>query len=229
MIPSQDLVARGMRGELVPGTVEFETFIDRTARRPGGAESVARYRNPIEHLKDFDLAFAALSLRPGDRYLELGFGGGQLLERALQVAASAAGIDHSPDMLALASERNAKAIVAGRLQLVFGDVHRLPWRAGEFTCAAAVNMFFFVQRPSQFLAEVHRVLRPGGRLVIVTAPPSRAAARGPWGGALKTYTAAAMRDMLRTAGFAAATVKPLAKRQLSVARKDVVSAARRGR
>src|SRR5207245_10662597 len=124
---------------------------------------------------------AALQVPPAGRYLECGCGGGQLLETALLTVRSAAGIDHSPDMLALASERNTAAIVAGRLQLVYGDVNRLPWADGEFTCATSVNMFFFVEAPDACLREVHRALAPGGRLVVVTAAPrDDADAASPW-------------------------------------------------
>ena len=209
-----------MRGQLQPGTPEFEAFIDRTARRPTGADSVAHYKNPTEHRKDFELALKALELGFDDRYLEIGFGGGQLLMGALNVAHSAAGIDHSPDMLALASERNVKAIVAGRLQLVYGDVSRLPWRDAEFSCAAAVNMFFFVSQPRLCLSELYRVLGPGVRLVIVTVPPTRkAGASGPWAPALHTYSAAIMKSMLVRAGFTSATVTNRDGRQLARARR----------
>jgi SAM-dependent methyltransferase len=214
-----DLVERGMRGELEPNTVEFERFIDLTARRPTGDVGVKHYRNPKEHLKDFRLALRTLQLTANDRYLEIGFGGGQLLASALRVVKSAAGLDHSPDMLALASERNVKAIVSGRLQLVYGDVHKLPWPDRRFTCAAAVNMFFFVERPARCLAELFRVLKPGGRLVIVTISPGTSDDAGPWSQALRAYATSEMKQMLLGAGFEDVTVESKLGRQLVLARK----------
>ncbi len=202
------LVEEGMAGQLRPGTPEYERFIDITARRPTGQVGVAHYRDAKEHQRSFQIALEGLHLTPHDRYLELGFGGGQLLEMALQIVASAAGIDHSPDMLALASERNVSAVVAGRLQLVYGDVHQLPWAAAEFTCAAAVNMFFFVQEPDRFLSEIHRVLGPGGRLVIVTAgPTAEPGPSAPWQAALRVYPAEVLERMVRAAGFISVTVE----------------------
>jgi ubiquinone/menaquinone biosynthesis C-methylase UbiE len=179
----------------------YRRFVDATARRPGGPLGRRFYRDPTHHYSSFDIALKRLALTSRDRLLEVGFGGGQFLERALQVVGSAAGIDHSADMLALTSERNAQAIVAGRLQLIYGDVHRLPWGAGEFTCAAGLNMFFFVERPLDLLAELHRVLAPGGRLVIVTADRSGLRRMGPWAPALRTYSTDEMRTMLLSAGF----------------------------
>ncbi len=203
------LIEEGMAGRLRPGTEAFERFIDLTARRPSGTRMVAHYRDPREHQESFEIALRALRLTSRDRYLEIGFGGGQLLEMALRTVRSAAGIDHSPDMLALASERNTAAIVAGRLQLVYGDVHRLPWPDDEFTCAAAVNMFFFfVASPEVCLGELHRVLRPQGRLVIVTVAPGEGPdTHGPWSPALRVYPAQAMETMLRRAGFGKVSVE----------------------
>jgi SAM-dependent methyltransferase len=214
-----DLLREGMAGRLQPGTEAFERFIDASARRPTGAQMAAHYRDPRDHQASFEIALRALRLTPEDRYLEIGFGGGQLLEMALRTARSAAGIDHSPDMLALASERNTAAIVAGRLQLVYGDVHRLPWADDEFTCAAAVNMFFFVRSPLVCLRELRRVLRAGGRLVIVTVAVSDdPSAHGPWSPALRAYPAPVMERMLREAGFREVAVdEPGEGRQVNVA------------
>jgi ubiquinone/menaquinone biosynthesis C-methylase UbiE len=211
------LIEEGLAGRLAADSPEFERFVDITARRPSGDAGAGHYRDPKEHEESFTLALAALELGPDDRYLELCFGGGQVLERALETVASAAGIDHSPDMLALASERNAAALADGRVELVQGDVHELPWSDGEFTCAACLNAFFFVERPEEFLAEVRRVLAPGGRFVLFTAARS-AAWNGPWAPALRTYESEELRSLLRGAGFAEATVDESSGQQLAVAR-----------
>lgn len=200
------LIADGLAGRLDPETPEFERFVDITARRPSGEAGAAHYRDPQEHEKSFAIALDALQLTPEDRYVELCFGGGQVLERALATVRCAAGIDHSPDMLALARSRNAEALTAGRLELAEGDVHELPWPDGEFTCAACLNAFFFIERPMDFLAEVRRVLAPGGRFVLVTARWAADASSGPWNPALRRYEPAVLRVMLLDAGFAEVTV-----------------------
>ncbi len=202
----EGLIEEGMAGRLAPGSPEFERFIDITARRPSG-EAVQRYRDPTEHYADFETALRLLELAGDDRYLELCFGGGQLLESALRIVASAAGIDHSPEMLALACERNICAVVTGRLQLAFGDVHSLPWGDGEFSKVACVNAFFFIERPLDCLREVRRVLRTGGTLVIVTAAERPAGDAGPWSPAMRTYSAESLSGMLRGAGFGSVAVE----------------------
>lgn len=201
------LIADGLDGRLEPGTPEFERFVDITARRPSGDAGAAHYRDPQEHEESFAIALQTLQLTREDRYVELCFGGGQVLERALATVHSAAGIDHSPDMLALARSRNAEALAAGRLELAEGDVHELPWSDGEFTCAACLNAFFFLERPADVLAEVRRVLAPGGRFVLVTARSAADASTGPWNPALRRYEPAILRAMLLDAGFAEATVE----------------------
>ncbi len=110
-------------------------------------------------------------------------------------------------MLAVGSELNADAIAAGRLKLVQGEVDELPWPPASFTCAAAVNVWFFVPRPEQTLRELARVLRSGGRLVIVTVGTNpHPASTGPWAPALRTYSDSSMEAMVREAGFAAVSV-----------------------
>lgn len=212
----EQLIEEGLAGRLSAGSAEFERFVDITARRPSGEPGAAHYRDAKEHQESFVVALAALELQPGDRLLELCFGGGHVLERALETVPSAAGIDHSPDMLALASERNADALAAGRLELVQGDVHELPWPDGDFSCAVCTNAFFFVERPADFLAEVRRVLAPGGRFVLLTAMRS-AAWNGPWSAALRTYNPETIQSMLRDAGFAEVTVDETSGQQLAVA------------
>lgn len=213
----EQLIEEGLAGRLAAGSPEFERFVDVTARRPSGDAGAGHYRDPQEHEASFALALSTLELTAEDRYVELCFGGGQVLERALGTVASAAGIDHSPDMLALARERNADAVAAGRLELVQGDVHELPWADGEFTCAGCLNAFFFIERPADFLAEVRRVLAPAGRFVLLTAVRD-AAWNGPWSRALRTYEPDMLRSLLLDAGFAEATVDESSGQQLAVAR-----------
>ncbi len=203
--PLDRLIEDGLAGRLEPGSSEFERFIDVTARRPSGEASAEHYRDPKEHEESFLAALKLLELSPNDRYLELGFGGGQLLELVLQTVTAAAGIDHSAEMLALASERNVAAIITGRLQLLYGDVHHLPWADGAFSRAACVNAFFFVERPLDCLREVRRVLQPGGLFVVVTL--AEGAGECPWGAALRTYSADRLSGMLRDAGFSNISVE----------------------
>jgi ubiquinone/menaquinone biosynthesis C-methylase UbiE len=112
------------------------------------------------------LAVEALALAPDDRVLEIGFGPGAALSRVAEHAAVVAGIDPSEAMLAEASRRLRSALAAGRASLARGTASSLPWPDGAFTKAYAVNSYQLWSDPARDLAEVRRVLAPGGVLVL---------------------------------------------------------------
>ncbi len=184
-----------------------ESFIERTARKPSGKTGRRNYAHPTAHYPSFRVILGLLALTPEDQYVEIGCGGGELLQFALETAGSGAGIDHSPDMVEISHENNAQAVASGRTQIVQGDVADLPWEDGRFSAAASANMFFFVEEPEKALAEVCRVLRPGGRFAMVTSAdtlPVRLTLG--WLYRLKSYSNDKMTEMLQQAGFVDITV-----------------------
>jgi ubiquinone/menaquinone biosynthesis C-methylase UbiE len=73
-------------------------------------------------------------------------------------------------MLELSRERNREALERGALELKLADAAQLPWPDGTFSVVLSANTFFFIQQPERALAELRRVLSPGGRVVIATVP-----------------------------------------------------------
>lgn len=199
----------------------FNTFVDKTARRPAGRLGKMMYRNPRGHYQSFHLTLEKLQLNSEDVFLEIGCGGGVLLEMALKTVKQAKAIDHSPDMVRLAGERNRAALDWGRLEIVQGNAEALPWEDNTFTCAAAANMFFFLENPLPALQEWRRVLKPGGRLVITSTEDS-AWVRTlffVWSRSMKLYKNAQMAEMLKQAGFTTAQVQTDKLIQVSYAEK----------
>lgn len=147
-----------------------------------------------------------LALEADDRLLEIGCGGGILLERALRDAGSAKAIDHSAEMVTLTSERNAEAIAAGRLTVEQAEAERLPFADGEFTAAALTNVFFFLYEPERVLDELHRVLASGGRLAIHTDAPGLPPWMAPITRRMRFYDDAQLVQLLVAGGFSDATV-----------------------
>ena len=179
-----------------------ETFIEKTARKPRGSWAAKHYAQPKAHLYSFRIIMERLNLEAGDRYCEIGCGGGVLLHMAMQRAARGAAIDHSSEMVTLSQEKNREGINRGRLEVVRGNAESLPWDTGSFTACASANMFFFVENPDAVLSEVYRVLAPKGRFAMVTAgkgPLSRLTFG--WLYRLNTYTDKAMTKMMQDAGF----------------------------
>src|SRR5437588_10219513 len=97
---------------------------DRVARRPTGQRARTVYGGETIHDWARRAILDALGLRPGDSLLDIGCGGGLLLRDALATGASATGLDHSPDMVALARERAPGATV------VEGSAEILPFVDG---------------------------------------------------------------------------------------------------
>ncbi len=196
-------------------------FVNRTAKRPAGRLGKMMYRNPHGHYQSFHLTLEKLQLKPEDVFLEIGCGGGVLLSMALETVKEAKAIDHSRDMVQLAGEKNQAALAEGRLEIVQGDAESLPWEDNIFTCAAASNMFFFIENPLRALCELHRVLQPGGRLVIASAENTvwLKTLFFFWFHSLKLYKNSKMEEMLKQAGFAIVEVKTEKFIQISYAEK----------
>jgi SAM-dependent methyltransferase len=108
-----------------------------------------------------DVALAALAEVSPRRVLEVGCGTGWFAERVRdELGAAVVAVDQSERMVELARERGLDAHVA--------DAQQLPFADGEFDGAAANWMLYHVPDLDRGLAEIARVLRPGGRLVAVT-------------------------------------------------------------
>jgi arsenite methyltransferase len=112
------------------------------------------------------LALEALDVRPGERLLEVGFGGGELLSRLLAARAQVTGIDPSEAMLARARLRFVRALREDRLTLRLGTAERLPLPDSSVDKACSVNAIYFWPDLNVALYELTRVLRPGGTVVL---------------------------------------------------------------
>jgi SAM-dependent methyltransferase len=113
-----------------------------------------------------------LEVRPGDAILEVGFGPGvtigQLAKRL--VDGHIAGVDPSTVMLRQARRRNARAIASGSVELRTTPASALPFADASFDKAASLNSIAFWDDVECALAELGRVLKPGGRMVHVVMP-----------------------------------------------------------
>ena len=184
-------------------------FVDKTARKPSGWFGKRMYSNPRGHYKSFRLTLDKLQLKPDDIFLEIGCGGGVLLNMALETVKHAKAIDHSSDMVQIAREKNQEAVSEGRVEIVKGNAESLPWDDNSFTCATASSMFFFIDKPMIVLKELYRVLKPGARLVITSAENSilPKLLLAPLSHSMRLYKNSEMESMLKQAGFQTVEVK----------------------
>jgi SAM-dependent methyltransferase len=106
--------------------------------------------------------------------------------------------------VSLARRNLADRIAAGTAEIVLGDAMALPWEDSRFSVVSSLNCLKFVPEPRRALEEMHRVLRPGGRLVLTIDKQSdkwgrsgEVDAMGQW-----QWSVDAARRMVEEAGFA---------------------------
>jgi ubiquinone/menaquinone biosynthesis C-methylase UbiE len=141
-------------------------FTDRKARKPSGRQARETYGDPSFHWPNFLLILDRIDLRATDRLLEVGCGGGAFLRRALESGCTAVGIDHSPEMVRESREANRNAVTEGRAAILEAEADELPVLSSEFTCAVMTGVFGFLPNPVAALKEIHRALRPNGRIAV---------------------------------------------------------------
>lgn len=119
-------------------------------------------------------SLALANLQPGEFIVDIGTGRGELLAVAVEGgAARAVGVEYSPMAVELAHQTLvARKVPTDRVDVVLADARRVPLPDG---CADLVTMLDVVEHlaPAELdaaLAEVLRLLRPGGRLLVHTFP-----------------------------------------------------------
>ena len=109
----------------------------------------------------------AAGLIPGDCVLDIGCGSGTAVREAARLVTSGIiiGVDPSPAMIRIAKEKSLDPTVVGRIRFLVGSAERLPVETDTVTVALAINsVHHWIDLPTG-LAEIRRVLRPGGRLI----------------------------------------------------------------
>jgi len=121
-------------------------------------------------------------VRPGDRILDVATGTGAVaLELARRTGDHVIGLDQSEPMLREGVERVARAGFEGRIRFALGRAERLPFSDASFDAVTFTYLLRYVDDPGATLAELARVIRPGGVLAnLEFHVPSNAIWRGLW-------------------------------------------------
>ena len=121
---------------------------------------------PRFHARIYPVLARELKLRPEDDLLEVACGSGVFLADQAQQVHRVAGLDLSGIQVDLARRRLADRIAAGTVEIVQGDAAALPWHDDTFSVVTCMGSFEAFPEPERVLAELVRVLRPGGRAVL---------------------------------------------------------------
>lgn len=117
-----------------------------------------------------DAVLEAVGPGPFQAVLDLGTGTGRMLELLAPRASRALGIDGSPAMLSVARSRLDRGALRN-VQLRQGDLYALPAERNGFDLVVIHQVLHYLDEPGRALREAARVLRPGGRLVVVDFAP----------------------------------------------------------
>jgi SAM-dependent methyltransferase len=125
----------------------------------------AAFTTPVAaHLVEF------AEIKLGEIVLDVGTGTGVVAITAARAGASVTGLDLTPALLDVARE-NAQVASLGSIQWLEGDAESLPLPDGKFDVVLSQFGHMFAPRPDVAVAEMRRVLKPGGRIAFATWPP----------------------------------------------------------
>lgn len=115
----------------------------------------------------YPTAAELLQLQPDDELVDVGCESGTFLDKQAAHVNRVAGLAVTGIETKLARKRLADRIAMGTAEIVQGDPAALPWGDNTFTAAACVDgTLLSFPNPDGALAEMYRVLQPGGRLVV---------------------------------------------------------------
>ncbi|MDR3577591.1 MAG: methyltransferase domain-containing protein [Anaerolineaceae bacterium] len=161
---------------------------------------------------------------PGEQILEVGCGTGTLSLAAKRQAgahSTVCGIDIAPDMIETARQKAAKAGLDAQFQV--GRIETIPYPDNQFDLVLSSLMLHHIpddKNKQQGLKEIFRVLKPGGRLLIVDmAPPQNPHLRGLVGLIVGpdfvSHSVAEFMPLLEQAGFTNIKTGPTSSRFLA--------------
>jgi SAM-dependent methyltransferase len=134
-----------------PGTAEFFAAYDRLREQNESVEFSNR-------LHEYDLF-------KGRRVLDVGCGNGYVLSRFAAAGAEVVGVDITRKAIELCEARFRLAGLTGKFQIA--DAESLPFADASFDCVTSMGVLHHVPDTEAAVAEIRRVLKPGGRLIVM--------------------------------------------------------------
>ena len=194
------------------------TIHDRRGRREYWADYWAEVGRDVDDISSKDvypLYPADAWVRPGDVILEAGVGMGRVMKHYRRRGHRVVGMDYEPDCIQRLKQQDPT------LPLYVGDVNQLPEPDITYDVVLAFGTLSNMPDPRQGLRELHRVLKPNGRLVASVTNDNVArriaVAAGSWQRgtrhfSMMAYSPREWRGLLSAAGFEVLELAPVVTR-----------------
>ena len=114
-----------------------------------------------------DWAFTHVEIPEGATALDVGCGGGRTIEKLTTKAAQVYGIDYAAGSVAASRAHNKRLIAEGRAHVEQASVSQLPFADNTFDVVTAIETQYYWPDLKSDMKEILRVLKPGGRLMVV--------------------------------------------------------------
>jgi ArsR family transcriptional regulator len=174
-----------------------ELEAERRGGTPEFADDIERFYSPGRTWQSLAVGLAAL-LDLGD-VLDVGSGDGAAASSLAPYCRSLTCIDSSAKMIEAARERLQRFV---HVQARVADVHELPFADGSFDSVLMFHTLTYAEKPAKALTECARVLRPGGRLVLLCLDEHRQhEVTAPYGERHPGFTPAAVRELMTSTGL----------------------------
>ena len=127
------------------------------------------WRMNSSHSKLTDWGLQHIAIENHGTILDVGCGGGRTVSKLAAIATRGKvyGIDYSDESVAATKRTNAQWIELGCVEIRHGSVSELPFPDGMFDLVTAVETHFWWPNLPRDMRETFRVLKPGGRLILI--------------------------------------------------------------
>ena len=121
------------------------------------------------HSELTDWALCHVNIKSGDHVLDVGCGGGRTVSKLCEMVGNGKvyGIDYSDLCIKKAEKLNHKSVLCGKVKLQKAPVSALPFDSDKFDLVTAVETYYFWPDKLNDLREIWRVLKPGGKIMLV--------------------------------------------------------------
>jgi ubiquinone/menaquinone biosynthesis C-methylase UbiE len=145
------------------------TLVSQCQKPSGLLGRFTLWRMNASHSKLTDWGLAHISVEKHYTILDVGCGGGRTVSKLATMATQGKvyGVDYSEESVAATKQINAQSMESGSVEVRLGSVSRLPFPDGMFDLITAVETHFWWPNLSTDMREIFRVLKPGGKLILI--------------------------------------------------------------